>query len=116
MSHFIEKRQDIRIPLTFVTVEIITTDGQIKSSETCSIIDISENGMKFISKKHYQINQNILITFILPGSTIPIRADSVIIYQRPYHLLRYTGIQFTKINMIEFSLLKKYLELYSGQN
>jgi len=116
MKQFIEKRQSIRVPLTYVTVEIYSKFRQIKSSETCSIIDVSENGMKFISKDHYEINQYLRVTFILPGSTIPIRANAIVVYQQPHNSLRYTGIQFTDLGLIEFTLLKKYIETLTKKN
>lgn len=116
MNQFIEKRQYIRVPLTFVTVEVYSAFKQIDSSETCSIIDMSENGMKILSKENYEIQQRLRVTFILPGSTIPIRANAFVVYQQPHSTLRYTGIQFTDLGLIEFTLLKKYIETLSKKN
>ncbi len=116
MSQFIEKRNYIRIPLTFITVSVADSPDKAASSETCSVVDISENGMKFVSKKHYAIHQPLNIAFILPNSTIPIQAESIVVYQQPHGSLRYTGIQFTKLDLIEFSLLKKFIEINTEQN
>ncbi len=116
MNNFIEKRLHIRIPLTFVTVEVISKSNKIESSETCSVIDLSENGMKIISKRLYKIRQNLHITFVLPGNSIPVRAESMVIYQQPHNSLMYTGIQFIKLDLVEFTLLKKYIDQSTEQN
>lgn len=116
IQHYIEKRQNIRIPLTFVTVEVFLENHQLDSSETCSIVDISITGMKFISCYHYQINQSLRITFVLPGSTIPIRANATVVYQQSRNSLLNTGIQFTNLGLIEFALMKKYIESIERKN
>ena len=116
MMHYTEKRQHLRVPLTFVTVDIYSKFKKIESSETCSIIDISVNGMKFISKTHFEISQPLRVTFVLPGSTIPLRADAIIIYQQPRNELLHTGVQFTSLGLVEFALLKKYIETCDKKN
>jgi len=117
MTQFIEKRHYLRVPLTYVTVDVVSKSNTVESSETCSIVDISENGMKFISKEEYHLHQQVHITFVLPGSVLPIQVDSIIIYQRYQEpLMRYTGIQFIRINPVEYILLKKYIELNTEQN
>ena len=118
MIHYTEKRQHIRVPLTFVTVEVFAGNNydEVDSSETYSIVDISETGMKFISKERYEINQPLQLTFILPGSTIIIRASSVVIYQQPHNSLYYTGVQYTDLGLVEFTLLKKYIEVLTKKN
>lgn len=116
MIQYIEKRQSIRIPLAFVTVEVYSTLKQIESAETCSIVDISVSGMKLISSNHYEINQPLRVTFILPGSTIPIRGDVIVIYQQPRNSLLHTGVQFTNLGLIEFAILKKYIEATDKKN
>lgn len=118
MIQYTEKRQHIRVPLTFVTVEVVTGDdyNEVGSSETYSIVDISETGMKFISKTHYEINQPLQLTFILPGSTIIIRASTIVIYQQPHNSLYYTGVQYTDLGLVEFTLLKKYIEVLTKKN
>jgi hypothetical protein len=116
MNQFIEKRQHIRLPLTFVTVDVISKSNKIESSETCSVIDISENGMKIISRRLYKMRQSLHITFVLPGNSIPIHAESIVIYQQPHNSLMYTGIQFVKLDLVEFTLLKKYIDHNTEQN
>ena len=113
---YIEKREFIRVPLTYVTVDVYSSVREVESSETCSIIDMSINGLGFISKKHYEISQPIRITFVLPGSTIPIRANAVVVYQIPRNELLHTGIQFTNIGLAEFALMKKYIEIMTKKN
>jgi hypothetical protein len=116
MLHYIEKRQHLRIPLAFVTVDVYSTLKQIESTETCSIVDISVSGMKLISSNHYEINQPLRVTFILPGSTIPIRGDVIVMYQQPRNSLLHTGVQFTNLGLVEFALLKKYIESTEKRN
>ena len=116
MNKFIERRQYIRVPLTYVTVEVISKSREIESSETCSVVDISENGMKIISKKLYKIRQKLHMTFVLPGNSIPIRAESMVVYQQAHNSLMYTGIQFIKLDLVEFTLLKKYIDQSTEQN
>lgn len=116
MVQYTEKRKHIRVPLTFVTVEVFTTHNEIDSSETYSIVDISEDGMKFISKMYYEINQPLRLTFILPGSTIVIRAGAIVIYQQPQNSLLYTGVKYTDLGLVEFALLKKYIEVITKKN
>lgn len=113
---FIEKREHIRVPLTYVTVDVYSSVEKVESSETCSIIDMSVNGMGFISKQHYEISQPLHITFILPGSTIPVRANAIVVYQIPRNDLKHTGIQFTNIGLAEFALMKKYIETMTKKN
>ena len=116
IQQFTERRQNIRVPLTYVTVEAFSTLKKLESQETCSIVDISVNGMKFISQTRFQISQPIRVTFILPGSTIPIRANAAVIYQQPRESLLHTGIQFTNLGLVEFALLKKYIETFDKKN
>jgi hypothetical protein len=117
MNRYAEKRQHIRIPLSFVTVEIYNDlKRDITSSETYSIEDISESGMKFLSKEHYEIHRPLRLTFILPGSTIPILANSTVVYQHPQNALLSTGVQFVSIGLIEFTILKTYIETLLRRN
>lgn len=117
MNQYSERRQHIRVPLSYVTVEIYNEeDKNITSSETYSIVDISESGMKFQSKEHYEIQQPLRLTFILPGSTIPILATAIVVYQHPQNALFQTGVQFVSIGLIEFTLLKTYIETLLRRN
>lgn len=116
MLSYTEKRRHIRVPLTFVTVEIFSEYEKVRSSETCSIIDLSISGMKFISKRHYSIGQPIRITFVLPDSTTPVRGNSIVVYQNLEGELMQTGIQFTDLGLIEYTLLKRYVESISRNN
>ncbi len=105
-----EKRQFIRIPLTYITVEIYSDRGNLKSSETCNIIDISENGMKFVTEKSYMIKQPIHITFVLPESPLPIQIEATVVYQQSQSTLLQTGIKFSSIGLEEYAILKKFIE------
>ncbi len=116
MNQFAEKRLNIRVPLTYVTVEVFSSLKKPDSVETCSIIDISVNGMKFISQHHHEISQALRLTFVLPGSTIPIRAQAAVVYQQPRESLLHTGVQFTNLGLVEFALLKKYIEIFNKKN
>lgn len=113
---FIEKRENLRIPLTYVTVEVYSAFNTMESSETCLIADMSVSGLGFIAKNHYKISQPMRVTFVLPNSTIPIRASAVVIYQLPRNSLYHTGIQFTNISLAEFALMKKYIEFQTKKN
>lgn len=116
IQQFTERRLNIRVPLTYVTVEVFSSPKKITSQETCSIVDISINGMKLISQNRFQISQPLRVTFVLPGSTIPIRANAAVIYQQPRESLLHTGIQFTNLGLVEFALLKKYIETFNKKN
>ncbi len=113
---FIEKRENIRIPLTYVTVEVYSALHKMESSETCLIVDMSVSGIGLLSKNLYKISQPILVIFVLPESTIPIHANAVVIYQLPRNSLYHTGVQFTNISLAEFALMKKYVELQTKMN
>jgi hypothetical protein len=116
VQQFAERRQHIRVPLTYVTVEVYSSSNKKEIEETCSVVDISVNGMKLITQSSFQISQRLLVTFVLPGSTIPIRANAAVIYQQSRDSLLHTGIQFTDLGLVEFALLKKYIEIFDKKN
>lgn len=111
-----EKRTHLRVPLTYVTVDVMAKNDKKASQETCSIFDISVSGMKFVTQTHYEINLRIKVTFILPDSIIPIHSNSTVVYQQPKNSLFHTGIQFVNLGLIEFALLKKYVESFTKKN
>lgn len=116
MDNLIEKRQHIRVPLTFVSVEILSKKKKPSLFETCSIIDISESGMKFVTTRHLDIGVPIQLTFVLPNSTIPIKATSIVVYQQIHNMLFSTGVKFTILELVEFTLLKTYIESMIKRN
>lgn len=116
MDQFAERRQHIRVPLTYVTVEVAPVSEKEKSSETCSIIDISEGGMKFVSRGLYEIFQSLNLVFVIPGSTIHIRTKAVVVYQLLKHSLYTTGVQFTELNLTDLTILKAYIAALTKKN
>ncbi len=116
MVQYTEKRTHLRVPLTYVTVDVFSKDNKRASQETCSIFDISVSGMKFVTHLHYEINLPLKVTFILPNSTIPIHSNATVVYQQPKNSLFHTGVQFADLGLIEFALLKKYVESFTKKN
>lgn len=111
-----EKRQFIRIPLTYVTVDVYKDDENTEYAETCNIIDISESGMKFVTEKIYMIKQPIHLTFVLPEYNLPIHIEASIVYQQAQSALYQTGAKFSSIGLEEYALLKKFIENSTQKN
>ena len=116
MNNFIEKRHHIRIPLTFVTVEVFLQNNTTAYNQTSSIIDISESGMKFVSDRYFEIGTPLQLTFILPGSTISIQATALVIYQQMHQSLYNTGVRFSVLELIDFTLLRTYIDALISKN
>ena len=106
----IEKRKHARIPLTYVTVDVISIMGELKKSETSEIIDLSESGMRFSGNTSYPSGFKLRVTFILPGTAIPIRTSAEVVHQLKMNNGYHTGVSFKGITLAEFAILKTYIE------
>lgn len=116
MNHGIEKRRHSRISLTYVTVDTISVTGEIKKTETNSVIDISESGMKFSTPTAYPVNFQLRLTFILPDTALPIRTEANIVHQQKIQGTYQTGVQFKGMTLAEYTILKTYIERYLTAN
>lgn len=110
MNHGIEKRKHSRVSLAYVTVDTISVTGEIKKTETNSVIDISESGMKFSTPTAYPVNFQLRLTFILPDTALPIRTEASVIHQQKIQEIYQTGVQFKGMTLAEYTILKTYIE------
>lgn len=110
MNYGIEKRRHARISLTYVTVDAISVTGEIKKTETSSVIDISESGMKFSTPTAYPVNFLLRLTFILPDTALPIRTEASVIHQQKFLETYHTGVKFKGMTLAEYTILKTYIE------
>lgn len=107
-----ERRKYPRIE-TDVTVEVYTSSNHTQEpdiSEICSVINLSETGMRF-SAAHKLSGQHLLrLTFLLPDSIIIIRTDAKVVHmqKRRDHVIE-IGVQFTNITMSERKLIRHFI-------
>ena len=111
--NFIEKRKHPRVELDSVTVEIYSstthmTDPEI--SDICTVINLSENGMRFESNSRY--NQAILLrlTFLLPESMVIIRTDAIVVNSLQTANKFETGVQFKNLGIAEHKILQHFID------
>lgn len=116
MNHGTEKRRHSRISLTYVTVDTISVTGEIKKTETNSVIDLSESGMKFSTVTAYPVNFLLRLTFILPDTALPIRTEGIVVHQQKIQESYQTGIQFKGMTLAEYTILKTYIERNLSMN
>ena len=103
-----DRRKHPRIE-TDVTVEVYTSNihtAEPEVAEICSVIDLSESGMRFIAAQKFNMNQLLRLTFLLPDSIIIIRTDAKIIH---HHKSKNShtefGVEFTNISRAERKLI-----------
>jgi hypothetical protein len=112
MSPILEKRRFPRILISSVTVEVYSFLGDAVPSETCSIIDISENGLRFATQKTYTDSQVLRLTFILPHVKTPIQANALVIHKYFQDEHFHIGTQFVNVDDQDLNLLRGFLKKY----
>jgi c-di-GMP-binding flagellar brake protein YcgR len=108
---FVERRQAPRIHIDYVTVEVYPSQEFASSpeiSEICSVIDLSEAGMRFKADNLYKAGQIIRLTFVLPDSIVVIRTNAIIIHSDSR--LHEIGVQFKNLGIAEHKLIQHVIE------
>jgi hypothetical protein len=112
-----ERRKHPRIE-TDVTVEVYTSSLQTVDpdvAEICSVVNLSESGMRFRAVRRFSEKQLLRLTFLLPNSIIIIRTDArVIHYQRRGVKAVEIGVEFTNISNANRKLIKHLVEKKIG--
>jgi len=104
-----ERRRDRRIPLSFVSVDVCSAVGDTSPSEFCSVIDLSAGGMRFAARNCYETGRLVRLTFNIPGTQVPIRADATVVHQTTFNELLGTGVQFRNLGLAERRLIKDFV-------
>lgn len=107
-----DRRKHPRIEID-VTVEVYTSPLHISEPEVmeiCTVINLSESGLRFNATRRFTTNQLLRLTFLLPESIIIIRTDARIIHiQKSDRNHREVGVQFTNINPAERKLIRHFV-------
>jgi c-di-GMP-binding flagellar brake protein YcgR len=108
-----ERRRFPRVPVNFVTVEVISPGDQAESPEFCFVINLSENGMMFRGQRDYLPGQMIMLTFALPDKqeTI-IRTKALIVHKQELENSRFFGTQFRELGIAEHRQLRSYINSF----
>ncbi|MBD3393902.1 MAG: sigma-70 family RNA polymerase sigma factor [Chitinivibrionales bacterium] len=110
MTRAVEKRRDPRVPLSYVSVGVCSVMGEASPSEFCSVVDLSAGGMRFAARGSYEPGSHLRLTFNLPGTGIPIRADATVIHNQQDGDLVGTGVQFRDLALAERKLLREFVD------
>ncbi len=108
-----DRRKHPRIE-TDVTVEVYTSPlctAEPEVAEICSVVNLSESGMRFRAARRFGEHHLLRLTFLLPESIIIIRTDARVIHQqRCRDGSTEIGVQFTNINLSERKLICHFVE------
>ena len=108
-----ERRRYPRID-TEVTVEVYTSPlhtAEPEVAEICSVINLSECGMRFQAGRIFDTTQLLRLTFLLPDSIIIIRTDARIIHhQKIKGNSSEVGVEFTNISLSDRKIIRHYVE------
>lgn len=108
-----ERRKHPRIE-TDVTVEVYMTNihtSEPEVAEICTVLDLSESGMRFIAARKFDAHQLLRLTFLLPDSIIIIRTDARIIHQRKSKSNHTEfGVEFTNVSNAERKLIRHMID------
>jgi hypothetical protein len=107
-----EKRKCPRIVISAVSVEVYSFLGDAVPSESCTIVDISENGLRFVSSKLYNENVVLRLTFVLPHSKTPIQVNAIVIHKHFQDELFQIGTHFKNISEQDQHQLQIFLKKY----
>ena len=99
----IERRTCLRFEIPGSTlsyrIDSLLPTGQGKyTEEFCPILDISRGGLRFLSQKHFKINQKIQLKISVPGERIPLSLRGKVRWAsaNPGKSYKYQiGVQFT---------------------
>ncbi|MBD3317790.1 MAG: hypothetical protein GF344_18555 [Chitinivibrionales bacterium] len=104
-----EKRQYPRVSASTLIVEIYSAFRKTEPLGVCSVADVGEGGMGFISNKHFEPGQLLRLTFSLPGSMLLIRTDARVIHCIPHANGYGIGAQFHDLGPAERRLLQLFI-------
>lgn len=104
-----ERRKHPRIEVD-VTVEVYASPVQMTEPEMveiCSVINLSESGMRFMTRRRFKDGQLLRLTFLLPDSMIIIRTDAKVIHRhRKSDKNTETGVEFVTIRASDKKLIR----------
>jgi len=116
--HTKERRKYPRIE-TDVTVEVYTSSNHTREpdiAEICSVINLSETGMRFTATHPFSGEHLLRLTFLLPESIIIIRTDAKIVHtQRNRDHTIEIGVHFSNITMSERKLIRHFIGKHLNQ-
>ena len=108
-----ERREHPRID-TDVTVEVYTSPlhtAEPEIAEICTVINLSESGMRFYAGQKFMPSQLLRLTFLLPNSIIIIRTDARVIHNQKNNAgSSEVGVQFTNISIAERKLIRHFVK------
>lgn len=108
-----ERRQHPRIE-TEVTVEVYTSTHHAATpemAEICSVVNLSESGMRFKTGLRFFDNQLLRLTFLLPDSMVIIRSDAEVIHLRKRkHQVAEVGVAFKNISVAQKTLIRHFVK------
>ncbi len=98
---------------TDVTVEVYTSPlhtAEPEVAEICSVINLSECGMRFLAARRFDMKQLLRLTFLLPDSIIIIRTDARIIHLRKAGSDGCeVGVEFTNVSPSDRKVIRHYV-------
>ena len=108
-----ERRKHPRID-TDVTVEVYTSPlhmAEPEVAEICTVINLSESGMRFHANRRFDPKKLLRLTFLLPDSIIIIRTDARVIHlQKGKTETCEIGVQFSNISLAERKLIRHFID------
>jgi c-di-GMP-binding flagellar brake protein YcgR len=104
-----EKRRYPRVPVSALAVEVYSAFRETEPSEPCSVADVSEGGMRFVSNRQFELGQVLRLTFSLPGSMLSIRTDARVVHCTHEEGGFGTGAQFHDLGLAEKKLLQHFI-------
>lgn len=108
-----ERRQHPRIE-TEVTVEVYTSTHHAATpevAEICSVVDLSESGMRFKAGLQFINTQLLRLTFLLPDSMVIIRSDAEVVHlQKRKNKKIEVGVAFKNISAAQRTLIRHFVK------
>jgi hypothetical protein len=107
-----ERRKYPRAHIDYVTVEVYKTSrpNTTEIIEICTVVDLSENGMCFLSDSTFSSKQRLFLTFVLPESMVIIRTDAIVVHSDPSMEQKFSvGVQFIDPGLTELQLMKHFI-------
>lgn len=116
-----ERRNFPRVDIDYVTVEVyksFSNNTITEIEEICSVINLSETGMKFRAEQCFVKDQLLHLTFVLPNSMVVIRAKSTVVYIFPTQDRNFfdIGVQFKNLGMAERKLIRHFVDKVLSQS
>ena len=116
----LERREHPRIETEFVTVEIYTSflhTSATEVEEICSVINLSESGMRFRADCSFKNGQILRLTFLLPDSIVIIRTDAIVVHiEKSTSSGNEIGVQFKNLGLAENKLIEHFIKKILTKN